>query len=171
MIFRQHLDGINAAGWAGGKGSGRPRWSAISSVDCSASLGKWHSVRCPQVLGIDEHSFTCRTGYATTLCDLKNHKVYDVVLDRSEPSLQAYFQKLQGKAEVRVVCMDLASNYRALVRQYFPNARILADRFHVIRLINHHFLACWRDIDGVGANNRGLDGVIVISSEPISSFA
>ena len=23
------------------------------------------------------------------------------------------------------------------------NARIVADRFHVIRLINHHFLACW----------------------------
>jgi hypothetical protein len=35
--------------------------------------------------------------------------------------------------------MDLASAYRALVRKYFPQARIVADRFHVIRLINHHF--------------------------------
>jgi transposase len=73
-----------------------------------------------------------------------------------ELSLQAYFQRLEGKSEVRVVCMDLASNYRALVRLHFPNARIVADRFHVIRLINHHFLACWRDLDGVGAKNRGL---------------
>jgi len=110
--------------------------------------------RCPQVLGIDEHFFTRRSGYATTLCDLSHHKIYDVVLGRSELSLEAYFQKLEGKAEVRVVCMDLAANYRALV--HFPNARIVADRFHVIRLINHHFLACWRDIDGVGAKNRGL---------------
>ena len=32
----------------------------------------------------------------------------------------------------------------------------VADRFHVIRLINHHFLACWREIDPVGAKHRGL---------------
>ena len=32
----------------------------------------------------------------------------------------------------------------------------MADRFHVIRLINHHFLSCWRDIDPAGSKNRGL---------------
>ena len=40
-------------------------------------------------MGIDEHFFTRRKGYATTLCDLRNHKVYDVVLGRSELSLEA----------------------------------------------------------------------------------
>jgi transposase len=50
----------------------------------------------------------------------------------------------------------LASNYRSRVRLHFPNARIVADRFHVIRLINHHFLAGWRDLDGPGSRNRGL---------------
>jgi hypothetical protein len=38
--------------------------------------------------------------------------------------------------------MDLASNYRSLVRTHFPNAKIVADRFHVIRIVNHHFLNC-----------------------------
>ena len=33
----------------------------------------------------------------------------------------------------------------------------MADRFHVIRLIHHHFLlACWGDIDPVGGKSRGL---------------
>ena len=50
----------------------------------------------------------------------------------------------------------LASNYGSLVRSHFPNAHIVADRFHVIRIIHHHFLACWRDLDGVGSKNRGL---------------
>ena len=59
-------------------------------------------------------------------------------------------------AKVRLVCMDLSSTYRSLVRKYFPNARIVADRFHVIRLMNHHFLACWRDLDPAGSKNRGL---------------
>jgi len=78
------------------------------------------------------------------------------VLGRSEASLEAYLQRLQGKDQVRVVCMDLSSTYRALVNKHFPKAKIVADRFHVIRLINHHFLACWRDIDPVASKNRGL---------------
>jgi hypothetical protein len=35
-------------------------------------------------------------------------------------------------------------------------SRIVADRFHVIRLINQHFLACWREIDSIGSKHRGL---------------
>jgi transposase len=52
--------------------------------------------------------------------------------------------------------MDLATVYRSIVRKHFPNALIVADRFHVIRLINQHFLACWREIDPAGAKHRGL---------------
>lgn len=111
---------------------------------------------CPRILGIDEHFFTRRQGFATTFCDLKHHKVYDVVLGRSELSLESYLAKLEDKDKVQVVCMDLAAVYRAIVRKHFPNARIVADRFHVIRLVNHHFLACWRDLDPAGSKNRGL---------------
>jgi transposase len=52
--------------------------------------------------------------------------------------------------------MDLSSAYCSLVHKYFLQARIVADRFHVIRLINQHFLACWREIDPVGSKHRGL---------------
>lgn len=70
--------------------------------------------------------------------------------------MDGYLAKLPGKERVRIVCMDLSSAYRALVRKHFPNAKIVADRFHVIRLINHYFLACWRDIDPTQSKNRGL---------------
>ena len=33
-------------------------------------------------------------------------------------------------------------------------AVIVADRFHVIRLINHHLLASWRELDLAGSGNR-----------------
>jgi len=55
-----------------------------------------------------------------------------------------------------VVCMDLCNTYRALVRKHMPQARIVADRFHVIRLVNHHFLATWKLLDPLGSKNRGL---------------
>jgi transposase len=111
---------------------------------------------CPQVLGIDEHFFSRKHGYATTFCDLRNHSVYDVTLGRSQLALEAYLSRLEGKHAVRIVCMDLSSTYRALVRKHFPNARIVADRFHVIRLINQHFMASWRQLDPGGSKNRGL---------------
>jgi hypothetical protein len=82
---------------------------------------------CPTVLGIDEHFFTRKKGFATTLCDLLNHTIYDVVLGRSEASLEAYLQGLQGRNAVKVVCMDLSATYRAVVKKYFPNARIVAE--------------------------------------------
>jgi transposase len=32
----------------------------------------------------------------------------------------------------------------------------VADGFHVIRIINHHCLNCWREIDPAASKNRGL---------------
>jgi transposase len=52
--------------------------------------------------------------------------------------------------------MDLAVGYRSLAKKQFPQARIVADRFHVIRIVNHHLLACWKELDPVGSKNRGL---------------
>ena len=112
--------------------------------------------QCPQVLGIDEHFFTCKKGYATTLVDLKNHKVFDVVLGRSEASLRRYLKRLKGREKVRVIVMDLSETYRRIAREYFPNALIVADRFHVVRLVNQHFMEFWKQIDPVGRKNRGL---------------
>ena len=111
---------------------------------------------CPRVLGIDEHFFTRKKGYATTLVDLKNHKVFDVVLGRSELSLRQYLSRLPGREQVQLVVMDLSETYRSIVQKYFPNAKIVADRFHVIRLVNHHFLNLWKQQDPVGRMNRGL---------------
>jgi transposase len=111
---------------------------------------------CPQVLGIDEHFFSRKRGYATTLVDLKNHKVFDVVLGRSEASLRSYLKRLPGKEQVRVIVMDLSETYRRIARQYFPNAMIVADRFHVVRLVNQHFLKLWSQHDPEGRKNRGL---------------
>jgi transposase len=155
-VCQKHYDGIS-----------RSRLAKRERIS-SATVERWFnnylrllaaeraSPVCPQVLGIDEHFFTRRLGYATIFCDLKNHSVYDVVAGRSEKSLEGYLAKLEGKHLVKVVCMDLAAVYRALVRKHFPQARIVADRFHVIRIVNHHFLACWKELDPVGSKNRGL---------------
>lgn len=42
----------------------------------------------------------------------------------------------QWKDAVRVVAMDPCASYRAAVREALPNARIVADHFHLVRLAN-----------------------------------
>jgi transposase len=111
---------------------------------------------CPRILGIDEHFFSRRQGYATTLVDLRNHKVFDVVLGRSQPSLHRYLSRLRRRDRVKYVVMDLSDTYRSIVQRYFPNARIVSDRFHVVRLVNQHFLQLWQQQDPQGRKNRGL---------------
>lgn len=134
----------------------------------SATIERWYQQQikrrvselsgrsCPRVLGIDEHFFTRKQGFATTLVDLKNHKVFDVVLGRSELSLRQYLSRLPGREQVQIVVMDLSETYRQIVQKYFSNAKIVADRFHVIRLVNQHFLNLWKQQDPVGRMNRGL---------------
>lgn len=112
--------------------------------------------RSPRVLGIDEHFFTRKQGYATTLVDLSNHKVHDVILGRSELSLQAPLQRLRERHRTRAVVMDLSETYRSIAKKHFPDAIIIADRFHVIRLVNHYFLKAWQQLDPLGRKNRGL---------------
>jgi transposase len=160
QVFWQHYDGTCSKTLAERQRIGTATVERWFHDYLGREAAKMSAEPCPQILGIDEHFFTRRLGYATTLCDLKHHKVFDVVLGRSELALEAYFSELKCKDLVRVVCIDMSSSYRALIRRHFPNALIVADRFHVIRLINQQFLATWRALDPVGSQNRGLLSLI-----------
>ena len=70
-----------------------------------------------------------------------------MVKGRSAADMRDFLQSLQGRHKVKVVCIDMNSAYRRLVREWFPNARIVADRFHVIRLVNQHFSELCKAID------------------------
>ena len=102
---------------------------------------------CPRIIGIDEHRFSRRVGFVTTFCNLEKHSVFDIAPGRSEAELLTFLKSLQGRKEVKVVCMDMHAPYRKMVRRWFPNAKIVTDRFHVIKLINHHFAKTCKLID------------------------
>ena len=124
---------------------------------------------CPTVLGIDEHFFSRKQGFATTLCDLRKHKIYDVVKGRSEKSLNDYLSKLKGKDRVKVVCIDLSTTYRAIISKHFPNAKIVADRFHVIRLMQHQFIMTYRALEPDIKHNRGIMAILRKRPSKLSS--
>lgn len=96
-IYHQHLDGINRSWLGRRKGIGAATVERYFRHGLKRHYSEWYSPRCPSMLGIDEHFFTRKKGYATTLCYLHRHKIYDVVLGRSELSLERTFNDWKAK--------------------------------------------------------------------------
>ena len=155
-VCQDHHDGVCQSRLAQRMGMGTATLERGCHRFLKRKMAKRVNNACPRGLGIDEHFFTRKAGFATTLCDLRKHRVFDVVLGRSEAALEGYLSRLKGKEQVRVACMDLSGTYRAIVRRHFPRALIVADRFHVVRLIGHHVHQLWRQIAPAQRWNRGL---------------
>lgn len=166
-VFHQHTQGVSQKALSNQFKKGKAtieRWYHKHYQEQSREL---MNTPCPTVLGIDEHSFSRKQrGFATPFCDLKKHKVFDVVQGRSEKELATYLNALNGRERVKVVCIDLSSTYRALVKKYFPNAMIVADRFHVIRLMNHLNLKTFQQIDTHSKYQRGI--LNTLKTKPIN---
>lgn len=96
----------------------------------------------------------------TSFVDLRRRKVYDLELGRSEKALAPFMRRLQGKENCKVAVMDLCEVFRGIVRKWLPNALIVADKFHVIKLINHHFAKTWAMFDDDGRKDRGLASIV-----------
>ena len=88
----------------------------------------------PPVLSIDEfRGNACGEKFQAILTDAKKHKVLDILPFRSQTSLMQYFNTFFNKKEVRYFIMDMNRVYRDLAKDYFPNATIVIDKFHVVR--------------------------------------
>ena len=102
---------------------------------------KWREYQYdwPKVVGIDEHFFRRYMGhseFATVFTDLRNSRVKELCHGKSGSQLQSQLSSHPGRLGVEVVCIDLSQGYRNFTWNYFPNAKIVADKFHVLRLLS-----------------------------------
>ena len=90
----------------------------------------------PKAICIDEFTFKKKT-YAFNICNARNGKTIDLVLDRTTNNLDKYFSHCTEKARKRVkfVVMDMYSPYIDLIKKWFPNAKIIIDLFHIVQLL------------------------------------
>lgn len=154
-IYQQHQDGICTRTLARGTSLGQATVARIYHQFTLRKAAERLSLDCPAYLGIDEHTLHKRQRFCTTFCDLKNRRIFDVRPGKSAADLAGFLRRLKGRERVKVVCIDLSSAYRSLVRRYFPNARIVADRFHVVRVVQHHFMQLARHLVANLKNHRG----------------
>jgi transposase len=94
-----------------------------------------------EAIGLDETLFT-RTGqfrtrrWATTIADVSGHRLIDVVAGRDAGSVVDWLaDRPQAWLDtIRVGTLDMAATYRSVYRQVLPQATLVADPFHVVRL-------------------------------------
>lgn len=97
----------------------------------------------PKTIGIDEHGLfkDKKRGareFATVFVDYQNKRIKEIVEGKSHVNLKKGIAHIDGKENVRNVVIDLSDSYKSFVKDYFPNARIIADKFHVLRLLTPH---------------------------------
>jgi transposase len=93
-----------------------------------------------RVLGVDEISLRKRhKQYALVLSDLERRAVIDVLPNRQKDTLEKWLDDLteEERRAIKVVSIDMWKPYRQAVRKKLPHAEIVADRFHVMKQLNH----------------------------------
>jgi transposase len=90
----------------------------------------------PQVLSIDEFKGnTNGEKYQTIVTDPENHKVLDILPNRFEGDLIRYFRQFPERTQVEYFVTDMNPHFKAVAKACFPQAKIIADRYHVTRQV------------------------------------
>jgi transposase len=95
----------------------------------------------PKVVGLDEHFFRRRRGFrsfVSMVVDYSNRRLKELVEGRTVAELEAQLAYIEGRENVRFVVLDLCDPYKSFAQRFFPNAQLVADKFHVLRLLTPH---------------------------------
>lgn len=94
----------------------------------------------PSIIGIDEHFFRHdhKQGFrqfVSMVVDFNNRRLFELVHGRSEQEMIEALSHIQGRENVRHVALDLCDPFKNFAKNFFPNASLVADKFHVLRLL------------------------------------
>jgi transposase len=147
-----------AAKWATVQvGGGRTVSAVAAELDCD-----WHTVNDAVVtygkalleadrkrlnkttaIGLDETSFRRLgprgyTDYATTVADVENHQIIDILPSRKYTDVAGWIDKQPEAWKQRIAfgALDMSDTYAAVYSVILPKARQVVDAFHTISLAN-----------------------------------
>ncbi|HPM50293.1 MAG TPA: ISL3 family transposase [Methylotenera sp.] len=87
----------------------------------------------PKWMGIDEVHLIKPRGVIT---NIENNTVVELLANRNKETIIKYLYQLEGKQHIQYVTMDMWRPYKDAVEEVLPQANIVIDKFHVVKMAN-----------------------------------
>jgi transposase len=88
-------------------------------------------------IAIDEIAVAKGHRYLTVVMDLESGAVVFVGDGKGADALKPFWKRLRpSRAKIEAVAMDMSAAYRLAVSKHLPEAKIVFDHFHVVKLFN-----------------------------------
>ena len=91
-------------------------------------------IETPKWLGIDEIHILSKARCVIT--NIEQRTLVDMLTNRNKETVIRYLYNLENKKRIRYVTMDMWNPYRDAVKVVLPQAKIIVDKFHVVRMAN-----------------------------------
>lgn len=97
-------------------------------------LNKNTQFATPSWLGIDEIHILKKP--RCVISNLEHRTVIEILPKRDKETVKSYLSKLPDKQIIKYVSMDMWQPYKDAINICFPKAKIIIDKFHVVRIAN-----------------------------------
>lgn len=114
-------------------------WDTVKSVVKERLAKDYGKPRLRELkyLSVDEIYLGRSKKFYTLVIDLETGRIVHVAKGRGGECLRKFWRSLRlSKAKIQAVAMDMSAAYWAAVAANLPNAAIVFDRFHIIKLAN-----------------------------------
>ena len=110
----------------------------VSSVTAMRYFNQFNQrlTMLPEVISLDE--FKGNSGgqkYNSIIVDPEKRIILDILPNRFENNLIKYFSQFPNKNDVKYFVCDMNPHFRQVAKICFPQATIVADKYHVIRQV------------------------------------
>lgn len=114
-------------------------WETVKNIEKEHLKRKYKRIRLKDttVLGIDEVYLGLKMGFITVVRDLESGAVLHIGKGKGYEALAKFRKRLKRhRGRIKAVCIDMAGAYSAWVKEVLPDADIVYDHFHVIKMMN-----------------------------------
>jgi transposase len=139
-------------------------WDTVKHIVQSALEKDYGHPRLKELryLSIDEIYPGREKKFYTLVIDLESGRIVWVAKGKGAQALRKFWRALRlSKARIAAVTMDMSAAYWAAVAQNLPEAAVVFDRFHIVKLVNEKLDALRRQMvrEATGLMKQTVKGI------------
>lgn len=114
-------------------------WDTVKTITKSHLAKNYGrpALRGVRYLAIDEIHLGKKNAFYTIVIDLEDGRILWAKSGRGKAALQGFWRRLRvAKAKIRAVATDMSAAYWSAVLEHLPEAALVFDKFHILKLMN-----------------------------------